>query len=82
MRKILVGMICCLGVIGCGIAKGAAIPGEHPNAKFNERIFEVPVSVRPPVKMKVTLFMPPRGGPFPLVVMNHGASHDPVHTPE
>lgn len=55
--------------------------GNRPNAKFNERILMVTVSQAPPVRLQVTIFMPPRGGPFPLVVINHGAAHDPKRAP-
>ncbi|WP_186308610.1 dienelactone hydrolase family protein [Paraburkholderia sp. BCC1885] len=60
----------------------SAIPPEAaPPAPLNERVLDVPVSAVPPVRLKVTLFMPSRGGPFPLVLVNHGASPIPADAP-
>lgn len=56
-------------------------PDDAPRAPLNERILSVPVETSPPVRLQVTLFMPSHGGPFPLVVVNHGASHDPANAP-
>ncbi|PMS11900.1 hypothetical protein FNF07_22015 [Trinickia caryophylli] len=65
----------------------AAWPSERsaePEAPLNERIFRVPVQASPPISLEVTVYMPahsPRGGPFPLALINHGASHDPANAP-
>lgn len=55
--------------------------GGEPPAPLNERVLRVPVELSPPVRLEVTLFMPGRGGPFPLALVNHGASHDPLNAP-
>jgi dienelactone hydrolase len=55
--------------------------GDAPPAPLNEKILKVPVDVSPPVRLQVTLYMPSRGGPFPLVIVNHGAAHDPANAP-
>ncbi|CAB3760052.1 dienelactone hydrolase family protein [Paraburkholderia solisilvae] len=52
-----------------------------PAAPLNERVLTVPVDTSPPVRLQVTLYMPSRGGPFPLALINHGASHDPASAP-
>ncbi|MFC0695711.1 alpha/beta hydrolase family protein [Paraburkholderia humisilvae] len=53
-----------------------------PGAPLNERVLTVPVDdATPPVRLQVTIFMPARGGPFPLALVNHGASHDPANAP-
>lgn len=66
--------------------RGAAAVSEpasstQPGAPLNERIVMVPVQSSPPVRLQVTLYMPGRGGPFPLALVNHGASHDPANAP-
>jgi len=55
--------------------------GHLPKASMNDRILSIPVSLDPLVRLEVTLFMPVSGGPFPLVVLNHGASQDPPNAP-
>lgn len=60
----------------------ATVPAEDaPRAPLNERVLSVPVASSPPVRLQVTLFMPSRGGPFPLVIVNHGSSPDPANAP-
>jgi dienelactone hydrolase len=60
----------------------STIPAEAaPRAPLNEQLLSVPVESSPPLHLQVTLFMPSHGGPFPLVVVNHGASDDPPNTP-
>ncbi len=55
--------------------------GVRPKASMNDRVLSIPVSLNPLVRLEVTLFMPVSGGPFPLAVMNHGASEDPPNAP-
>jgi dienelactone hydrolase len=62
-----------------GSADAAEIPLDRPNAPLNERILTVSVDSSPQVRLKVTIYMPSRGGPFPLALVNHGASHDPAN---
>jgi dienelactone hydrolase len=56
-------------------------PDSAPRAPLNEQLLSVPVESSPPLRLQVTLFMPSHGGPFPLVIVNHGASHDLPNTP-
>jgi hypothetical protein len=56
-------------------------PDSAPRAPLNEQLLSVPVESSPPLHLQVTLFMPSHGGPFPLVIVNHGASHDLRNTP-
>ncbi|WP_169708784.1 dienelactone hydrolase family protein [Trinickia terrae] len=56
-------------------------PSDPPPAPLNERLLTVPVDSSPLVRLKVTLYMPSRGGPFPLALVNHGSSHDPANAP-
>jgi dienelactone hydrolase len=53
----------------------------EPGAPLNEKIFRVPVQSSPPVSLEVTVYMPAWGGPFPIALVNHGASHDPIDAP-
>lgn len=69
-----------------GALSRAAEPLDHasadmPPAPLNEKILKVPVDAAPPVRLLVTLYMPSRGGPFPLVIVNHGAAPDPANAP-
>ncbi|MEM5318177.1 CocE/NonD family hydrolase [Paraburkholderia sp. JHI869] len=66
----------------------AAWPADHsaiePEAPLNEQILRVPVQASPLVTLEVTVYMPAHsagGGPFPLALINHGASHDPMNAP-
>src|ERR1700733_12016793 len=51
-------------------AESAALP----NAPLNERILSIPGNPAQPVMLQVTLYTPDGPGPFPLAVMNHGAT--------
>lgn len=44
-----------------------------PMASMNERVLSVPGDARNPALLVVTLLRPDGLGPFPLVIMNHGA---------
>ncbi|WP_124800731.1 alpha/beta hydrolase family protein [Paraburkholderia phosphatilytica] len=57
------------------------VPGGAPEAPLNEQILMVPVQASPRIRLQVTIYMPFRGGPFPLALINHGASHDPQNAP-
>jgi dienelactone hydrolase len=60
----------------------STIPAEDaPRAPLNEQVLNVPVATSPQVRLEVTLFMPSHGGPFPLVVVNHGTSPVPANAP-
>jgi dienelactone hydrolase len=65
----------------CAPAASASDAHDVPPAPLNETVLTVPVDASPPVRLKVTLYMPSRGGPFPLALVNHGASHDPANAP-
>ncbi|WP_158602115.1 alpha/beta hydrolase family protein [Pararobbsia silviterrae] len=56
------------------------MPGTQPVGPMNGRQFFVDVG-RPKARLRVTLFMPSNGGPFPLALINHGASHEPKRVP-
>ncbi|WP_321931026.1 alpha/beta hydrolase family protein [Paraburkholderia guartelaensis] len=56
----------------------------EPEAPLNEKVVRVPVQTSPLVTLEVTVYMPAHsagGGPFPLALINHGASHDPMNAP-
>jgi dienelactone hydrolase len=71
----------CLTVSQKSYAQQQDPPLDSPDAPLNERIVNVPTSAPPIVKLQVTLYMPSHGGPFPLAIVNHGASHDPLSAP-
>ncbi|MFN7835721.1 MAG: dienelactone hydrolase family protein [Burkholderiaceae bacterium] len=43
-------------------------------ANLNEQIIRVPIDTSPVTELEVTMFRPPGGGPFPVLVINHGKS--------
>ena len=45
-----------------------------PEASMNERVLMVPVDAQRNVRLQVTVLQPDGPGPFPLAVVNHGAS--------
>jgi dienelactone hydrolase len=50
-------------------------PDPPPHAVLNEQVIRVPGSdAPPPVTLQVTLMHPDGPGPFPLAIMNHGAT--------
>lgn len=58
-------------------ADPAPVPGPDlaaPEASMNERVLRVPVDPQQSVRLVVTLLKPDGPGPFPLAVLNHGAS--------
>jgi len=61
-------------VITQGYAYAAEKVSITPDASMNERVLSVPGDPLRPAKLKVTVLTPDGPGPFPLVVMNHGAS--------
>jgi len=51
-----------------------ADPSVLPAAPLNERVLKLPGDPAQPVTLEVTLYTPNGPGPFPLAIMNHGAS--------
>ncbi|PRC94868.1 Alpha/beta hydrolase family [Solimicrobium silvestre] len=47
-----------------------------PNAPMNEQVLSIPGDPDRPVMLQVTVFTPNGPGPFPLAILNHGASGD------
>jgi dienelactone hydrolase len=45
-----------------------------PNASMNEKVLSIPGDPQRPALLQVTILSPDGEGPFPLVIMNHGAS--------
>lgn len=84
--RIFLLLLClCVSVLEAPLASADDTDRSHsgvlPKASMNDRILSIPVSLDPLVRLEVTLFMPVSGGPFPLAVMNHGASEDPPNAP-
>lgn len=61
-------------IITQGYANAADEVSIAPGASMNERVLSVPGDPQRPAKLQVTVLTPDGPGPFPLVVMNHGAS--------
>jgi dienelactone hydrolase len=65
-------------------ASAAQRSAVEPEAPLNEKILRVPVQSSPLVTLEVTVYMPAHsagGGAFPLALVNHGASPDPMNAP-
>jgi dienelactone hydrolase len=77
----LVFFVCALAFAVSARADTSNRPGRSPPAALNEQILYVPVQTSPPVSLEVTVYMPSRGGPFPLALVNHGASKNPPTAP-
>ena len=50
-------------------------PALAPQAPLNEQVLRLPGDPRRPVDLEVTMYKPPGAGPFPLAVLNHGATN-------
>src|SRR6202000_3176339 len=48
-----------------------------PTAPMHEQVIRLAGDPARPVTLEATLFEPPGTGPFPLMVMNHGAEGNP-----
>jgi dienelactone hydrolase len=59
---------------GAGAQDTGTDPKLMPDAPLNEQVLSLPGDPHRPVLLQVTLFTPPGSGPFPLAVMNHGAT--------
>lgn len=64
-----------LSATGSAVAAGDASDATAmPNAPMNEQVLSIPGDPERPVMLQVTVFMPNGPGPFPLAVLNHGAT--------
>jgi dienelactone hydrolase len=52
-----------------------------PTASMNEEILRIPLYSDPGISLEVTVLKPDGPGPFPLIIMNHGASGKPSDEP-
>jgi dienelactone hydrolase len=57
-----------------GPARADEGPSIAPGASMNEQVLSVPGDDQRPAMLQVTVLKPDGPGPFPLVVMNHGAA--------
>jgi len=71
---VLAVLVTSLSVTGLSVAEETPHPSVLPDAPLNERVLAVPGDPDRPVTLEVTLFTPDGPGPFPLAVMNHGAT--------
>ena len=70
-------LLCCaLGVRDPALAQvGPVEDGRMPVASLHEQVLDLSGDPARPVSLEVTLMMPSGPGPFPLAVMNHGATN-------
>jgi dienelactone hydrolase len=65
------------GRLGAGAAIADPRPADDPrlpSGPLHEEVLDLPGDPGRPVTLQVTLFKPSGAGPFPLAVMNHGAT--------
>lgn len=77
-HRLMVAALVLAGVAGAAEAAAAAdqaMDARMPPAPMHEQVLMLPGDPARPVALQVTLFEPPGPGPFPLAVLNHGASH-------
>ena len=78
MLKLIRIVVTILIVMLIGLPHQAAAEMPDPTgppAPLNEQIIRIPGDDPPAVTLEVTIFHPDGNGPFPLVIMNHGASN-------
>ena len=75
----LLSVLLCVVVswltVGVAWADQASFEGRVPAAPLNEEVLQLPEDPARPVTLEVTFYRPRGPGPFPLAVMNHGATH-------
>ncbi len=64
----------CVALLLTGATARAEQDGRFPLAPMQEEVLTIAGDPGRPVALQVTLFMPPGPGPFPLAVVNHGAT--------
>ena len=70
----MLGMLC--GLLAGGVAHAADDPTVLPASPLHEQVLRLPGDAARPAELEVTVFTPDGPGPFPLAVVNHGASPD------
>ena len=61
-------------ILCAGAAQAQETDSRTPAMPMHEQVLTMPGDPARPVSLEVTLFTPPGDGPFPLAVMNHGAT--------
>jgi hypothetical protein len=73
---IVLALILAVAVTEPGRTDETPGPTPPPNASLNEQVIRIPGGEDPPaVTLHTTILHPDGSGPFPLVIMNHGATH-------
>ncbi|MDR3533808.1 MAG: prolyl oligopeptidase family serine peptidase [Rhodopila sp.] len=63
-----------MGQLAYAAADETPGPDAPPNASLNEQVIRIPGEEPPAVTLQVTILHPNGNGPFPLAIMNHGAT--------
>ena len=72
LRSLLIALFSLL--INQGTVRADDNVQNAPSASMNERVLSVPGDPERPAILQVTVLTPDGAGPFPLLVMNHGAA--------
>jgi dienelactone hydrolase len=82
-RGLILGCLLCLSAaLASRVASADPPPQDDPRlpaAPLHEQVLSLPGDPARPVMLEVTLYTPTGPGPFPLAVMNHGATHASEH---
>ena len=73
-RSIVVASMLCLATAVAPLAAdpgNVAVPSHSP---LNEEVIRIPGEAPPAVTLQVTIMHPDGPGPYPLAIMNHGAT--------
>lgn len=76
LHRLTIALVLILAIAVPGRTDEPADPDPPPNASLNAQVIRIPGGEDPPaVTLQTTLMHPDGAGPFPLVIMNHGATH-------
>lgn len=81
VRLIVLGALAVLAAVPVRAASEVDDAQKMPTAPMREQVLRLAGDSTRPVTLEATLFEPPGAGPFPLMVMNHGAKGDPRTVP-
>jgi len=74
LRSLFYAMLWCGLILGGAQLSRADEPQPPLHASLNEQVMRIPVEAQPGVTLETTLMHPDGAGPFPLAIINHGAS--------
>jgi dienelactone hydrolase len=74
MPKLALAALLLIFAAGACSVAGSPDTADLPNIPLNEQVIRIPGEGLPTATLEVTIFHPEGNGPFPLAIMNHGAT--------